>query len=180
MKCSTLLLECKIREKLKKANQEVFVGDKVVVEEIEIESSQGAIFEVLERTSFLPKPSIANIDQVITVSSIIDPVLDYSQLDRYLVNAGRHGFNSIICINKTDLLDNIDEINEIKAIYEPLGYKLIFLSAKTAEGIEEFKITLKDKISVLCGESGVGKSSIVNTISPGLHLKTKEIFWRLA
>lgn len=170
-----LLFECKIREKLKKQKQDVFVGDKVLIEEVDLESMQAAISSVFERKNVLQKPSIANIDKVITVASIIDPELDYSQLDRFLVNAKMHGFDVVICINKVDLMGNDEEKKHILSIYEQLGYKVIFLSAKTGEGIDEFRRQVKGVVSILSGESGVGKSSILNRLSPDLNLKTKEI-----
>lgn len=174
-KCDGFLFECKIREKLKKGKQEVFVGDSVLLEEIDKESNQAVIVEILKRTSFLPKPSIANISQVVVVSSITNPELNFTQLDRYLANAKRYRFNAVICINKTDLINDEEKIEKIKSIYAPLGYRLIFISAKSGQGIEEFTKVLENNISVLCGESGVGKSSILNSISPELQLRTKEI-----
>lgn len=174
-KSNDFIFECKIREKLKRGKQEVCVGDSVLLEEIDKESNQAVIVEILKRTSFLPKPSIANISQVIIVVSIVDPELNFTQLDRYLANAKRYGFGVVICINKTDLLEDKEKLEKIKSIYTLLGHKLIFASTKTGQGIDELTQNLKDNISVLCGESGVGKSSIVNAISPELHLRTKEV-----
>ena len=167
--------ECKIREKLKKEDINVFVGDKVKLEEINDDSKQAAISEVIPRKNYIPRPQIANIDQVIVVTSLHQPDLDYVQLNRYLTQAKLYGIAAVICINKFDLKDFKHVKDEIMAIYQPLGYKVVFTSAKTGYGIDELKEILKSSVSVLSGASGVGKSSVLNKIHPDLSLKTKEV-----
>jgi len=170
-----IIFECKIREKLKKEKAEVFVGDSVRLAEVNFDSNQAVITEVLERNNFIPRPSIANIDQIIIVAALFQPELDLIQLNRYLAHAKLYNIPAIICINKADI-ENKEEIkSQIISIYEPLGYKIVFTSAKTGMGIEEFKRVLEEKRSVLCGTSGVGKSSLLNKLHPGLSLKTKQV-----
>ncbi len=164
------IVECKIREKLKKEKAEIFVGDTV-----RIEKQASAIAEVLPRTNYLPRPSIANIDQIIVVASLSQPQLDFIQLNRYLCQAKIYNIPAVICINKSDLDKNPQLKQQISNIYENLGYKIVFTSALTGFGIDELKETLKSKVSVLSGMSGVGKSSQLNKIYKGLRLKTKEI-----
>ncbi len=169
------IFECKLREKLKKEKREVFVGDYVRLEEINSKSGQAVISEVLERKNFIPRPAVANIDQVVIVFSIQKPLFEFTQLDRYLVQAKLCNIPVVICVNKSDLEDE-DKISEkIVQIYKPLGYKIIFSSARTGKGTEELKKVLASKKSVLCGLSGVGKSSILNKIYSELKLKTKEV-----
>ena len=159
--------ECKIREVLKKAKQSVLVGDYV-------EFSNGAIEKVLERKNCIPRPSVSNIDQVVIVSAVKEPELSFSQLNRYIAFAKYHKINAVLCFNKNDLSSDDKMIEKVFSIYEPLGYDIIFTSATEGYGLDEFKEILKNKISVLAGSSGMGKSSLINAIS-GLELKTKEV-----
>ncbi len=175
VKAENQLYECMLREIIKKEKQSVFVGDTVKLEEINHETNQAVITEVFDRNNYIPRPSIANIDQIVIVCSVKKPVLDYIQLNRYLTHAGIYQIPVVICINKSDLVKDRDVIEQVLNIYEPLGYKIIFTSAKSEEGVENFKNALKDKVSVLCGASGVGKSSLLNTISPNLALKIGKI-----
>jgi ribosome biogenesis GTPase len=163
------IVECKIREKLKKEKTEIFVGDFVNVEE-----DSAAITKVFERKNSLPRPSIANIDQIAVVAALTQPELDFIQLNRYLCQAKLYNIPAIICINKSDLetKENIKEL--ITEIYPPMGYKVIFTSALTGEGVDDLRQAFQYKLTVLSGMSGVGKTSLLNNIHPDLRLKTKE------
>lgn len=160
--------ECKIREVLKKQKQKIFVGDFV-------EFKDGAIEKILPRKNFITRPTVANVDRVIIISAVKEPELNFSQLNRYVSFAKYHNIDAVLCFNKNDLSNDDSTIEKVFSIYEPLGYDILFTSAKEGFGIEEFKEILKDKTSVLCGSSGVGKTSLINAISPNLKLRTKEI-----
>jgi ribosome biogenesis GTPase len=175
VKCGHGLFECKIRERLKKEKVGIFVGDYVKIGEINSESSQAVIVEVIERQNFIPRPSVANIDQVVIVASIEEPEFDFIQINRYLTQAEIYNIPALICLNKTDFHDKKDLKSQIKLIYEPLGYRIAFTSALSGTGIDELKELLANKVSVLCGASGVGKSSLLNKISPELSLRTKKL-----
>ena len=159
--------ECKLREVLKKTKQSVFVGDFV-------EFEKGAISKVLPRKNYIPRPSVANIDRIIIISAVKEPELSFSQLNRYISFAKYYGIEAVLCFNKNDLSFDDEIIEKVFSIYEPLGYDILFTSALEGLGIEEFKDILENKISVLCGSSGVGKSSLINSVS-GLNLRTKEV-----
>ena len=159
--------ECKLREVLKKAKQQVFVGDFV-------EFENGAIEKILQRDNYIPRPSVANIDRIIIVSAVKEPELNFSQLNRYISFAKYYGIEAILCFNKNDLSSDDSIIEKVFSIYEPLGYDILFTSALEGFGTEEFREILEGKTSVLCGSSGVGKSSLINAIS-GLNLRTKEV-----
>ena len=159
--------ECKLREVLKKTKQSVYVGDFV-------EYENGAITKVLPRKNYIPRPSVANIDRVIIISSVKEPDLSFIQLNRYISFAKYYGIEAVLCFNKNDLSSDDSIIEKVFSIYEPLGYDILFTSALESLGIEEFKEILEGKTSVLCGSSGVGKSSLINAVS-GLHLRTKEV-----
>lgn len=160
--------ECKIREVLKKQKHKIYVGDFV-------EFSDGAIEKILPRKNFITRPTVANMDRVIIISAVKEPELSFSQLNRYIAFAKYHNLEAVLCFNKNDLSKDDSTIEKVFSIYEPLGYDILFTSALEGLGIEEFREILKGKTSVLCGSSGVGKSSLINAISPGLNLRTKEI-----
>ena len=159
--------ECKLREVLKKTKQSIFVGDFV-------EFENGAITKVLPRVNYIPRPSVANIDRIIIISAVKEPELSFSQLNRYISFAKYYGIDAVLCFNKNDLSFDDKVIEKVFSIYEPLGYDILFTSALEGLGIDEFKEILENKTSVLCGSSGVGKSSLINAVS-GLNLRTKEV-----
>lgn len=161
-------VECKLRDVLKKQREKIVTGDFVEVE-------NGFITKILPRKSFIPRPSVANIDQIIIVSALKSPDLDYTQLDRYIAFAKYYGLDVKLCFNKEDLGFEDEFIAEITSIYAPLGYDIFFTSATEHWGVANFQEALQDKTSVLCGGSGVGKSSLINAINSDFSLKTKDI-----
>ncbi len=167
--------ECKIRDVLKKRKDSIVVGDFVELEQLNENSKQAFVSKVLQRESYIPRPKVANINQVIIVSAIKEPDLDFEQLNRYLAFCEYYDLHPVLCFNKNDLEGEEEIIAKIKDIYVPLNYNIIFTSALEGNGIDEFKKLLQNKITVLCGSSGVGKSSLINAIRPDLNLKTKQV-----
>ena len=166
------VFECKVREVLKKQKEKILVGDFV-------EFNNGYIEKILPRKNFIARPSVANIDQIIIVSALKQPDLNLIQLNRYIALAKYYKIPTILCFNKKDLDFEENLINQIFGIYEKLGFKIVFTSATEHQGINAFKELLKGKISVLCGNSGVGKSSLINAINPELNLRTKSVSEKL-
>ncbi|MBQ8460564.1 ribosome small subunit-dependent GTPase A [bacterium] len=166
------LFECKIREILKKQQIKIVTGDFV-------EFGNGVILKVLPRKTFIPRPAVANVDQIVVVSALKQPDLDFKQLNRYIALAKYYKIPVILCFNKEDLGFEQNSQDKILSIYENIGYITIFTSAKEKRGIGEFRNLLKGKISALCGNSGVGKSSLINALNPNVHLKTKEVSEKL-
>lgn len=160
--------ECKIREVLKKQKEKILVGDFV-------EFENGHITKILPRKNYIKRPSVANIDQIIIVSALKEPDLDLHQLNRYVALAKYFNIPAVLCFNKEDLQFDLHLINRIKSIYKPMGYEIYYTSATEHKGIKTFEKILESKTSVLCGNSGVGKSSLVNAINPNLHLRTKKV-----
>lgn len=169
------IVECKISGVLKKRKDNIVVGDFVELVQINEISKQAFISKVLKRNTYIPRPKVANIDQIIIVSALKEPNLDFEQLNRYLAFCEYYKLQPILCFNKNDLDGEEEIIAKIKKIYEPLAYRIIFTSALEGNGIDEFKAILNNKITVLCGSSGVGKSSLINAINPNLNLKTKQV-----
>ncbi len=156
------LLSCKLREVLKKQKVKVKVGDFVEIE------NNGAIKAVLARKNTLSRPSVSNLDMVVVVSSLLEPPIDFIQLNRYLTFLKYFKIPALLCFNKDDLLDKpaLEKIkNEILSIYKPLGYDIIFTSALMFDGLSEFQNLVKGKTIAFCGLSGVGKSSILGSLS---------------
>ena len=169
------VFECKVREVLKKQKKEIFVGDYVELEGINENSKQAFICSISDRKNHIPKPKVANVDQVIIVSAIKEPALDFEQLNRYLCFCEYWGLEPILCFNKNDLKEDDELVNRINSIYKPLGYDIVYTSAIEKSGLEELEKKLKNKITVFCGLSGVGKSSLANALNPELNLKTKAV-----
>lgn len=161
------IFECKLREVIKKQKLHVFVGDFV-------EFSDGAIEKILPRANYITRPAVSNIDRVVIISAVKEPELNFVQLNRYIAFAKYHNIEAVLCFNKNDLSDDDKTIEKVFSIYEPLGYDILFTSALEGYGLDEFKKILKGKTSVLCGSSGVGKSSLISAIS-GIDLRTKSV-----
>ncbi|MGR9000174.1 MAG: ribosome small subunit-dependent GTPase A, partial [Gammaproteobacteria bacterium] len=157
----------------------VAVGDKVLWSHSS--PGQGRIEKILPRRSLLARPSrngktrpvAANIDTVFVVFAI-EPYCDFLLIDQYLAVCENHNIDAALVLNKTDLPQS-DSIEKELLDYQNLGYPLYRVSAKRASGLDELKRALKDKVSMLAGQSGVGKSSLTNAIIPDKELKTNTI-----
>lgn len=147
------ILTCTSRGKLKKDLIIPVVGDRVRIE-------NETICEIRKRKNYIKRPKIANIDQIVFVLSIKSPNPDILLLDKQLAFAQNLGVKSIIVLNKCDL----ESGNEIKELYEKIGYTVLKMQAKNKIGVEELNRYLKDKITVFSGNSGVGKSTIINSL----------------
>ena len=169
-------LQCPLRARLKKEGVSIFTGDRVELDEVELSESgdrgSAVIAARLERQNLLSRPYIANVDQVFIVQATHQPEWNGLLMDRYLVHlqlelpTARH----FICINKSDLASD-ETLLALRNIYEPLDYTVLLVSAKTGDGMTELRASLAGRKSVLTGPSGVGKSSLINLLSPGLNLK---------
>jgi ribosome biogenesis GTPase len=161
----------------------VAVGDRVLVSLPE--ADHGFVEAVLPRRSALARPDsfyqhlkqiiAANMDQVLIVASWREPHLWRELIDEYLIAAARNNLKAVICINKIDLAANVDECRAAVQAYADLGHRLLFTSAKTGAGVDELRAALRGQASVLAGLSGVGKSSLLSAIEPGLNLRAKTV-----
>ena len=177
---------CKIRGRLKSGRKNtdiIAIGDLVEFEILP--DGSGIIESVMPRTNELIRMTtgikieyrqvlISNMDQVLLVFACTHPEPRLRMLDRFLVVCERQKISPVIVGNKIDLLGE-DAARELFRDYEPLGYRVVYVSAEDGRGIEEIRELLKDRISGLVGPSGVGKSSIINRIDPDLDLRTNEI-----
>lgn len=169
------IYECKARGIFKKNKVTPLVGDKVNISILSENPKEGWIEEIEERNVELFRPAVANVDQAVIVFALKSPDPHLNLLDKIILLAEYSGLDLTICFNKADLIVGDSEFERYKAIYELAGYNVVMTSTKTGEGIEAVRELLKDKISVFAGPSGVGKSSMLNVVQPGLELKTGEI-----
>lgn len=136
---------------------------------------------IIRRASNLSKEShiiAANIDQAVLVVTLAHPTTSTTFIDRVLATATAYDVTPVICINKTDLLTEAEDREYLDAVcylYHSIGYTVLCVSAKTGEGLDELRQVLAGKVSLMSGNSGVGKSSLINDLIPGLALKTAEI-----
>lgn len=163
------LLECKARGRFRLDGTSPLVGDRVLC--VPEGDRRGRIDQVLERKNWFIRPAVANIDQLVFVASGSNPVTDPFLIDRVSVIASESDCQLLICVNKTDL-SPADRICEICTL---AGFPVIRTSAETGEGIDSLIGMLRGKTSAFTGNSGVGKSSLLNQIFPGLNAKTAEV-----
>lgn len=154
------------------------VGDRVLVEEPDFQDRRGAIAEVLPRQTELDRPPIANADQLVLVFAMAEPTLDPWQLSRFLVKAESTGLPLVLVLNKQDLLP-ATERQEWQERLAGWGYQPILISVAQGQGLAELSYQLGDKISIVAGPSGVGKSSLINWLIPAVALRTGRVSGKL-
>jgi ribosome biogenesis GTPase len=170
----TGMITCKLRGKMKKGRESVVTGDFVALEELP--DGTGIIEKRLPRQSFLRRPAVANIDQVVLTFAARQPDLHPLLLNRFLVLAEWSGISKILlCVNKTDLLASAEEKQTFLAEYAKVGYDVLRVSVHDGIGIEELRGQLQGKATVFAGPSGVGKSSLLNAVDTSLALATGRI-----
>lgn len=181
--------ECRILGKFrlhgKKLTNPVAVGDQVKI--ILEADHKGLIKEILPRQNYVVRQSprkkhflhlvASNIDQAVLFMTIVQPNLKQGFIDRFLLMMEPHNIPTTIVFSKADVYDEeaLLMFEYLKAVYESIGYQVLLTSTVTKQGVEELRTILKDKITLISGQSGVGKSTMVNALQPNLHLKTEEI-----
>ncbi|HKM39350.1 MAG TPA: ribosome small subunit-dependent GTPase A [bacterium] len=163
---------CTVRGALKR-EQEILVGERVQFNKTGPQS--GIIFQVLPRYSQLMRPPVANASKAIAMFAVNRPPPNLFLIDRILVQAEAAGVTIVVCLNKNDLIQRPGEDQELLAPYRRAGYSVYSVSSKTGANIECLQQEFRDCITVLAGQSGVGKSSVLNALEPGLKLATGKI-----
>lgn len=167
--CDGQLYTCRARGKLRHARQKPLVGDRVSI--TALPDGTGMVDTILPRKNEFHRPSVANIDLLVMVASGTNPITDPYLIDRVTAMAERRNCECVICFNKWDLVQPM----ELAEIYRKAGYPTICLSAETGEGVEELAALLTGKVCAFTGNSGVGKSSILNALEPGFRLVVGEV-----
>ena len=168
------IYECKAKGIFRKENKKPLVGDDVRMEILEEDAQTGNIVELLPRKNELIRPAVANIDQALVIFAIVKPEPNFNLLDRFLIMMEQQGLSSIICFNKQDIATQ-EEKEALEKAYGSCGCRILFVSAKKGDGIEELKGLLHGKTTAVAGPSGVGKSSIINCLNPEACMETGEI-----
>ena len=163
---------CQARGILRKEGMTPLTGDMV---RVTVQRGKGMIQQVLPRRNSFIRPAVANVDALLIFAANVNPVTEPFLIDRVTAIAGNKGVESILCVNKTDL----DEAEELCGIYSRAGFRVIATSAQTGAGIGELRRALQGKLTAFTGNSGVGKSSILNRLCPELKLPTGEVSEKL-
>ena len=163
------VLQCRARGKFRKEGVSPLVGDRVEVQELG--NGEGVVDKLLPRRNYFNRPAVANIDQLVVIASAAIPKTDPFLIDRVAALAALKDCEVVVLLNKCDL-DRADELYEI---YRKAGFQTLRVSAETGEGLEELKEIIRGKLSAFTGNSGVGKSSILNALDPEFRLNVGEI-----
>lgn len=168
------VFECKAKGVFRKEKLKPLVGDNVEIEIVDDEKLLGNITEIFPRSNSLIRPAAANIDQALVIFAIVKPDPNYNLLDRFLISMHQQRIPTVICFNKKDLA-SAKEQQELYEAYRQSGCEVMFVSGSRQEGIDRIREVLRGKTTVVAGPSGVGKSTIVNALTPEAHMETGEI-----
>ena len=163
---------CKVKGKMKQNRFSLATGDQVLLEPGE--KGEGMIKRVLPRKNFLPRPTMANLDLFVVTFACATPDFSFLLADKLLALAELAHIPSILVLNKEDQAP-AGLIDEVRRVYEPLGYEVFTLSAKNGTGVEQLRERLRGKLCAFGGPSGVGKSSTINAIDSRVDLRTGEV-----
>ena len=150
--------ECRARGKFRKQGLKPMVGDVAGITVVNETSLEGAVEEICERKNSLVRPPVANIGYIVIVVAAASPLPDYYMIDKLTVMAEKNGINVVVCVNKTDIASP----DTIVDIYKKAGYEVVTVCAETGEGTDSLKKIIKGSVAAFAGNSGVGKSSLLN------------------
>lgn len=166
------LVTCRGRGALRKKGDSPLTGDIV---EISVENGKGMVEKILPRKNRFIRPAVANVDALVVFAANVNPVTEPFLIDRVAAIAGDQEVPVYLCVNKCDL----DPAEDLVSIYEKAGFQVIRASAETGEGVEELRNLISGKLTAFTGNTGVGKSSMLNALCPELALATGEVSEKL-
>lgn len=163
--------ECKAKGIFRKEKIKPLVGDNVTFELLDPEERTGNITAILARKNVLIRPAVANVDQALVIFAADKPKPNFNLLDRFLIMMEYQQVETVICFNKQDLVLS-EELEKLRSVYQECGYRIIFASAAEQKGLGEIHEILKGRTTTVAGPSGVGKSSLINLLSPEAEMET--------
>ena len=166
------IISCRARGSLRRTGDTPLTGDMV---EITVEHGKGMVEKILPRRNSFVRPAVANIEALVVFAANVNPVTEPFLIDRVAAIAGDQEVPVILVVNKCDL----DPAEDLVSVYTRAGFRCIRASAETGEGVEELRSLLRGKLTAFTGNSGVGKSSMLNCLCPGLALPTGEVSEKL-
>lgn len=162
------VIECRARGRFRKDGVSPLVGDRVV---FTVERGKGTVQELLPRRNVFVRPAVANLDALVVLASAVIPVTEPFLIDRITAIAGEQNVPVLLCVNKVDLNGG----DELAGIYRRAGYPVFQTSAETGEGIEELREAIRGRVVAFTGNSGVGKSSVLNRLDPAFGIRVGEV-----
>ncbi len=166
---------CKIKKSVNFRNQFVFVGDEVIIHQIDLQSKRAMIESLVKRNNLLERPSVANISNIYVICSVEEPKLNLSQVNKFLISSEQLGVEVSLVLTKCDLISEEKRLLLIEKFHQ-WGYQAITLNLNNPENLRTLLIELKKKkCSIFMGPSGVGKTTLLNMIIPGLDNKTAPV-----
>lgn len=166
------LISCRARGILRRQGNSPLTGDMV---EITVEKGKGMVEAILPRRNSFVRPAVANVDALVVFAANVNPITEPFLIDRVAAIAGDQEVNVILCVNKCDL----DPAHDLVRIYRKAGFPVIPTSAETGEGVDALREMIRGKLTAFTGNSGVGKSSVLNRLCPELALPTGEVSEKL-
>ena len=173
VRCGADLVQCRAKGRFRKEGLTPLVGDRVNIEDSA--GGTGTVAEILPRKNAFSRPAMANIDYLVMVVSAAIPVTDPWLIDRITVKCEKEGCGVLLAVNKCDL----DPAEDLRRIYAGTGYGVFPVSAVTGQGVDALWAAMAGKTCCLTGNSGVGKSSLINALAPGLAIPTAEVSQKL-
>lgn len=168
------IYECKAKGIFRNQKIKPLVGDNVRMTVLDEQDKEGNIEEILSRKNELIRPAVANVDQALVIFAAAKPRPNFNLLDRFLILMQYQDVPAVLCFNKQDIVTE-QELHLLKDTYISAGYEVHFTSAKEQSGIDEIRRILKGKTTAVAGPSGVGKSSLINLLSPEASMETGDI-----
>ena len=173
------LILCTRRARLQKIGVSAIVGDRVTIDEIDWQGLKGVVIDVFPRHSLLDRPPVANADRILLVFALAEPALDPFLMSKFLVKAESTGLQVSLCLNKSDLVTDIERQEWCDRLGE-WGYQPIVISVENGIGVKELQIELDRQITVFAGHSGVGKSSLTNALIPDSNIRVATVSGKLS
>lgn len=169
------IIECKAKGKFRHKSLKPMVGDNV---KIQVDRGKGVIEDIHKRDSELIRPTVSNVTLAFVVFAVKNPDINFDLLNRFLILCETNNIEAIVCLNKIDLVSD-EELEKICRMIADIGYEVLFINAREEKGIEELRRRIEGNVTVLCGPSGVGKSTLINALANRNHMETGAISEKL-